>query len=224
MEKLLEKNKLELNNSLLKEIYCHIDKQMHYKYRSLVEVLKSRHNSYDAEDFVQETIELILNAFKTKLFTNVNQLKGFINSTMKFHYLKEKRKYFYTKQRGWATCVSLDKPVCENKSIMDILEDEKTDSNDSIFDLYHLQSKKLLIAFNFEKCEIIDKSQLKDYRDFHILSVNHFINVQIALGQKETCRYFKNKGLHMTKCIFELISQKIIDYCKANNLLSLSLE
>lgn len=221
--KVIEENVLELDKKLLKEIYCHVNKQMIYKYGSLVEVLKSRHHGYDIEDFAQETIELVINAFKNKLFTNLNQLKGFINSTMKFHYLKEKRKYFYTKQRGTATCISLNDTIFENKCIEDLIEDPKDFNDDSTFDLHHLQSKNLLIAFKNNDCHIIKSIELKNFSGFHIISVNHFINIQIKLGQKETCKYFKKKGLYMTKDLFEFISQKIIDYCKENNLLSISL-
>lgn len=218
VKELVEKSKyLELNNDLIKKIYQHVSFLANFRYKASIEVLQSRHVGYEIEDFVQETVQEIFRQFKTKKFPTINHLKKFINLVMEFHYLKEKRKYFYTKSRGPFTCVSLDDDVNDYRKIEDTISSQISTMN---FDLHNLLSKHLYISYNWHTAKIITKNDFSKEKSI-ILSVNKFIELQIINGFKETCKIYKNAGFNMTKMIFDQFSQAIIDYAKENDLLAI---
>lgn len=217
-----EEGNLVLNNDLVKAIYKHVDMLADSKYKIPIETLKQRHKSYEAEDFVQDTVKLILDAFKTKTFATFSKLKGFINLTMEYHYLKEKRKYFQTQSRGSAICMSFEDPADSIRSIGETIGDTveygKSYEND-LFDLYNIYSKNLYVFFNWEKPVVGTLKELKHFKKGFFISVNHFIKYQKDNGADETCRFYKENKFYMTKNTFEIISQAIIDYAKEHELI-----
>ena len=217
MGKLLtqEKKSLELNNGLIKQIYQHVNFLANFRYKNAISILQSKHIGYETEDFVQEVLQEITRQFKTKKFPTINHLKSFINLVMEFHYLKEKRKYFFTKSRGPFTCVSLDDDANDYRKIEDTLSSQISTMN---FDLHNLLSKKLYISYDWKTIKIIKREDFKSQKSL-LLSVNKFIELQIINGLRETCKIYKNSGFYMTKTLFNQFSQAIIDYAKRNDLL-----
>ena len=213
---LVEKDQyLELTNGLIKQIYQHANFLANFRYKVSIETLQSRHVGYEIEDFVQEIVQEIVKQFKTKKFPTINHLKSFINLVMEFHYLKEKRKYFYTKSRGPYTCVSLDEDINDYRKIEDTLSSQMTTFN---FDLYNLFNKHLYISYDWKIAKIITKKDFANQKSL-LMSVNKFVELQIINGAKQTCKIYKDAGFHMTKAIFTLFSQTILDYAKNNDLL-----
>ena len=208
---------LELNDHLIKQIYQHANFLANFRYKNAIEVLQSKHVGYEVEDFVQEIVQEIFRQFKTKKFPTINHLKKFINYVMSFHYLKEKRKYFYTKSRGPYTCVSLDEFTNDYRKVEDTIESKPFISN---FDLYNLLSKNLYISYNWKSIKIITTKDFSKEKSM-LLSVNKFIELQIINGTKETCRLYKESGFPMTKMLFDKFSQAIIDYTNEHNLLAI---
>ena len=154
---LVEKDQyLELTNGLIKQIYQHVNFLANFRYKASIETLQSRHVGYEIEDFVQETVQEIVKQFKTKKFPTINHLKSFINLVMEFHYLKEKRKYFYTKSRGPYTCVSLDEDINDYRKIEDTLSSQMTTSN---FDLYKFPIilKEIASLKELDETSVLDK-------------------------------------------------------------------
>lgn len=210
------KEKLELNSAVLKEVYQQVDKLANSKYKTAIHTLQTRHKGYESEDFVQEAVEKVVKAFSTKNFATLSKLKGFINFVMEFHYLKEKRKFFYT-HRGLATVVSFDDPIIEDLTIGDTIEAPSTVQLNEL-DKHSLFNKNLFLINTNNYYSICTLEELRKYKSGIAISINYFIEIQRDLGLQELCRYYKNNGFYMTKPIFEEISQVIIDYIQLNQL------
>lgn len=226
-------NVVTLDSKTIKELYKHVTMLANSKYKVPIQTLKTRHVCYDIEDFVQDTMKLLLDSFKTKTFTTLAKLKNFANLTMEFHYLKEKRKYFYTKQRGSMTCVSLNDSAASitgvsgelkhGETYENFLSDDK-DIDLDILELNNLKSKDLQVFISNGKYAIRELRSIESFTNNTVLSVNHFIEIQRHLGIKDTCKYYKSKGFYMTKDVFNDISQCIIDYIKKNGILEVARE
>lgn len=219
MEKVLNKvstSCVELNNKTIKDIYNHINMLLNARYSTPIKVLQSRHRGYEKEDFAQEVAQIILKEFETKKFPTINHLKKFINLSMEFHYLKEKRKYFYTKQRGSMQEHSIDETLTDNLTLGDTLSSTRAIDIDRI-DLDNILEQNLFIVYDWSTCNICKLDELKKFKSGYILSVNSFIKYQNDYGSLETCRHFKSKGFYMTKSIFDSISQSIINYLERHN-------
>lgn len=210
-------NCLQLNDELVKEIYKQVDKLADFKYRVPIETLKTRHKTYEPEDFVQDTVKLVIQAFKTKTFKTLSNLKGFINTTMEFHYLKEKRKYFYT-HRGDAFVSSFDDPVTDFMTVGDTITYDYKPNYDN-FELHNIMSKNLYVVFDWQTYKVCRLNELKKFKKGIAISVNYFIQAQRELGMRDTCRHYKDKGFYMTQNVFEGLSTAIIDYMKEHDLL-----
>ncbi len=212
--------KLQLTNSVMKEMYTYVMNQLNYTYKNAIETLKTRNWGYEAEDFAQEVLQLLVEAFKTKSFENMGRLKSYTKSVISFHYLKQKRAYFYTKQRGGFQKVSLYEPSMDYKLFDDIITYDEKSINTDKYDLQHLMQKNLFISIKNHTYKV---GQLKDFRKDNagqMISVNRFIEIQNAYGILETCRLYKNHGFYMTRKIFDEISQSIMNYAKDFDLLS----
>lgn len=219
-EEALVSDTLKLTNSVMKEMHDYVMSQLNYTYKNAIETLKTRNWGYEAEDFAQEVMQLLIDAFKTKSFENMGKLKSYTKSVISFHYLKQKRAYFYTKQRGGFQKVSLSEPSMDYKLFEDIITyDEKAIDTDK-YDLQHLMQKNLFISAKNHTYKV---GQLKDFRkdtSGQMLSVNKFIEIQNAYGELETCRLYKNHGFYMTKKVFDELSQSILNYAKDFDLLT----
>lgn len=206
---------LKLNSETLGIIYQHVRFLANFRFLESIKVLQMRHTGYEIEDFVQEVVIKVCELFETKTFPTVNHLKKMIHCTMSYHYLHEKRKYYYTKTRGGAFCVSIDEAINDHQDIGDTLYD-KSSFND--YDLQLLYRRNLYIAYNWEKAKIIEKSDIRHNTDNYIMSLNYFINKQIENGVRHTCKYFKESGFYMTRKIFDDICDTIITYLYDNDL------
>jgi hypothetical protein len=189
-------------------------------------ILKQRHKSYDPEDFVQDSMSLITKQLETKSFANIKKLKCFINTLMKFHYTKEKRKYYHTYKRE-GIVESFEDPVStetENLILGDTLSDtvgyDKIKELDDSWTLKTIQSRNLYVYVYHGKYKVIEPSEIKQYSKGLLLSINNFIQVQRDHSRKETCTKYKLNNFRMSTSNFEQISQIIIDYMKDNNLIS----
>lgn len=210
---------LKLDKKTLNAIYQHVWFLANFRFARPIMVLQTRHKGYDKEDFVQEVVQLVCKLFDTMKFPTINHLKKMIKNTMSWHYLHEKRKYFYTKARGNISCVSLDDDVNEYRTMEDTIATENSINNETIYDLHRLFERNLYLAYDWNKAIVIAKDQIKDYAKHCILSVNFFIKLQKDYGFKDTCRFYKSKGFYMTKTTFDYLSQTIIDYLKINDII-----
>lgn len=218
----------KLSNKDIKELYRHCTILANSKYKEPIKVLQSRNIGYSVDDFVQETMQIVLDSLTKKSFKSLQKLKSFAYKTMEFHYLKEKRKYFYTKQRGSMQCVSIEDKVLPvhgeagQNFFSEYLEDPKSHIDIDKLALQDLQKRDLQVAikgnmYSLVEAEYLDK--LPDMKNTFILSVNHFINLQYSIGFKESCRYYKSKGFNMTRTIYNNINIAIMSYLYRNNLL-----
>lgn len=215
-------SKLELNNALIKEIYTHVTFLANHRYRLAIKTLKSRHKGYESEDFIQECVKLVIESFENHSFETIYHLKSFINKIMNFHYLKEKRKYFYTKQRGFFNECSIDEYFIDgtsnNCTLQNIIEGQKDINIDNLV-LHNIQQVNLYVVYDWQKAIVCTFEELKNYKKGYIISVNSFIKLQIEMGLRETCRYFKNIGFYMTRNIFNEISEAILEYLNKHGFL-----
>lgn len=209
------KQGLPLNESTLAIIYQHTRFLANFRFLESIKVLQTRHTGYEIEDFVQEVVIKVCELFEKKSFPTVNHLKKMIHYTMSYHYLHEKRKYFYTKQRGGSFCISLDETINDHQELIDTLYDKSILED---YDLQFIYSKNLYIAYDWKKADIITIEDLKYNTDKYLMSLNYFINKQLEGGIRYTCRYFKNAGFYMTRKIFDDICNTIITYLYDNNL------
>lgn len=226
----LTQGNLQFNAATVKQAYNHIKALAGFKYKEPIKTLKSRHHGYEAEDFIQETMQIILNESQKKSFPTINHLKAFINKTMSFHYLKEKRKYFYTKQRGSAKEVSIDDNFTQIDTgktmlIAEMLtydkDEDKTVAQD--IDVRALTSKHLYVVYDWKNLlEVCTLSELKDYKTGYALSVNHLVQTLTERGERETCKYYKSIGFFMTKSILDSVSSAIIKYIKDNHIVEVA--
>lgn len=220
-----EEGLVKLSNSVLAELYDYATILAKSKFKNGVEILKTRHVGYELEDFVQEIIILVTKSFETKTFENMTKLKAFTVSTMKYHYLHEKRKYFYTKQRGDIQCFSLYEPACkvgeDYKLIIDTITYDSNATAEDICTYNNLISKNLQIVIDWPKLTVCRPDELR-YHKGTVLSVNYFIKCQRELGMNDTCKLYKNNDFYMTKSFYKELSKLIIDYAKANDLLIVS--
>lgn len=206
---------VEVNDRTIKQIYDYIKRAIAFKHSSAISTLSSRHIGYDEDDFIQEIMQLLLVSLQTKKFTSFNKLKSFIQMTIKFHYLKEKRKYFYTKSRGSFVTVSLDDYLNEYRKIEDVLEDSLNVGIDvDSIDLQNLFDKNLYILFDWSTCRIGKLKDFNSYKKGYLLSINQFIKVQMIYGRIDTCKYYKQNGFYMTRNTFNIITQSILEYIK----------
>lgn len=219
---------IELSNGTINLLYKHITMLTNSKYKEAIKVLQQRNRGYCAEDFAQEVLQLLLESFKTKTFSTMSKLKSFVNKIMEFHYLKEKRKYYYTMQRGSMQCVSIEDTVSSSSSdksitYSDTIADSKQCMNIDLLDLYNLKSKKLQIIIKGNTYAIVELAhlhKLENQKNAYILSVNNFIDLQNNFGFKESCRHYKSMGFNMTKSMYENINNAIIYYLRQNNFIS----
>lgn len=215
----------KLDRKTLDIIYQHTWFLANFRFARPIEVLQSRHSGYSKEDFVQEVVTLMFKHFESgKTFPTVNHLKKIIHKTMEFHYLKEKRKYFWTKSRGGVQCTSLDESVNDYRKIGDTIMVETEVKADSMQDFRLFLDKDLYVAYDWVKPVVITKEEFRDYQGYYLMSVNKFIEKQRDLGVNETCKSYKTAGCYITKSIFEQISQSIIDYAKEHKLLEIEEE
>lgn len=205
-----------INNETLKIIYQHVIFLVSYKYSTALKILKDRNRGFDKDDFIQDCVSLILNSFETKSFETIYHLKSFINKTMNFYFLREKRKYYQTKQRASYNQCSLDEYETDDYFIYKSVNCQKDINLDKLY-LDSIKNKNLYVIYNNNKVlDVCDISKVKEYKYGCILSVNSFIKLQLECGFKETCRIYKQKGFYMTKKRFDEISQAIIDYANTN--------
>lgn len=214
--------RLVLDNNTLKSIYQHTRFLANFRFLRPVQVLQTRNTGYEIEDFVQEVVQKVCELFNTKTFPTMNHLKSMIRRTMEFHYLHEKRKYFYTKSRGNYSCASLDSLINDNRTLGDTVALESITCNtDDLYNFDIIKSRHLYVAYDWEKAFIIDNiGQFKNHSNKYLLSVNFFISKLREYGYRETCKYFKDNGFYMTRTICEQISTTIISYLKDNDYLS----
>lgn len=210
---------LELNKEILNSIYQHVWFLANFRFARPIMILQTRHRGYEKEDFVQEVVELVCDLFKTMKFPTINHLKKIIKTTMSYHYLHEKRKYFYTKSRGSISCMSLDDDINDYKKFEDVAITDKSFNDETIYDVHRLFDKNLYLAYNWKFAKVITKEQIKDFTNYYILSINFFITKQRELGLHDTCKFYKQNGYYMTKKIFDYLSQTIIDYLKSNDII-----
>lgn len=210
---------LQLTRETLHTIYQHTWFLANFRFSRPIEVLQTRNTGYEKEDFVQEVVQQVCKLFETKKFPTINHLKKMIRLTMSYHYLHEKRKYFYTKSRGGIQCTSLEEDINDYRKVEDTVAVDTSYSNESIYDLHRLYSKNLYIAYDWNVAKVITSDQFKDYTNHCIISVNFFINKQREVGMVDTCKFYKDNGYYMTKRTFDYLSQTIIDYLKANDIL-----
>ena len=211
---------LQLNDELIKTMYTYVNGLLSFTYKNAIDTLKSRNWGYEADDFIQEVMQLLLDAFKTKSFANMGKLKNYIKSVVSFHYLKQKRMHFYTKQRGGFQKVSLSEPSMDYKLFEDIITYEDKSICSDKYDLHHLMQKNLFISVKNHTYKV---GQLKDFSSDNsgqLLSVNQFIKIQNDYGLLETCKIYKNHGFYMTRKVFNELSQSIMNYAKDFDLLS----
>lgn len=209
---------LEIDNSVVKTLFDYVKGQTFFKYKEAMSTLKSRHHGYESEDFIQEVMQLVLTSLQTKKFPTLGQLKKFVRCTMEFHYLKEKRKYFYTKSRGSFLTTSIEEPLSDSRTIADTISYNKVIDTGS-FDLHRIMSKNLFLQYDWHICKIGKLRDFKQTSNGLLLSINQFIKLQMYYGMRETCNYYKRRGFYMTKTTFEILSQAIIDYAIEQNLL-----
>lgn len=217
-----KESNLQLTSDLIKIMYDYVKKLLNYKYSHAITVLSSRNHGYTEEDFIQEVLQLLVIDFKKKSFANLGKLKNYIKSVVSFHYLKEKRKYFYTKQRGGFICLSLDETY-ENsaKCLGDVLIAKESQSlSTEQYDLHNLMQKNLYICCHSHSYKVGPLKEFRKDRQGILLSVNQFIKVQRVYGLSETCKFYKNHGFYMTKTTFDEVSQSILNYAKDLDLLS----
>lgn len=220
----------KLSNKVIRELYKHCTMLANSKYKEPIKVLQSRNIGYTTEDFVQETMQILLDLLSKKSFDTLQKLKSFAFKTMEFHYLKEKRKYFYTKQRGSMQCISIEENILPvhgeagQNYFSDELEDTKSYINSDDLTLQNIYSKNLLIAIKHNTYSIVEAkhfNKLPDKSNMSILSLNHFMTLQHSHGFKESCKYYKSIGFNMTKKIYDNISTAITAYLHKNNLIEL---
>lgn len=221
---------LQFTNATIKEAYNHIVKLAKSKFKEPIKTLKSRHHGYEEDDFIQETMQIILTESTRKKFPTINHLKSFINLTMQYHYLKEKRKYFYTRQRGDFTEVSIfDSTTQTSEGKEQLIAETLTYDKEEVahlseeIDLDSLIKRNLYVVYDWKSLlEICKASELRNYTVGYALSVNHLIKTLRAYGAKDACKVFKEQGFFMTRRILDDISQKLIQYIKDNQLLEVS--
>lgn len=221
MGKILTKEKsdyLICTNEVISEAYKHIKLLANCKYKRAIKTLQTRHKSYNVEDFIQDTMQIILKEFTRKKFPSINHLKSFINKSMSFHYLKEKRKYFYTKQRGSIEERSIYEPITDYATLGDTISYDNSKSID-LLSLSDLLKRNLYVVYDWSTAKVCTLQELKQYNEGYILSVNHFIQKQREDSIINVCKYFKQQGFYMTRTIFNDISQEIVNYIKRNNIL-----
>lgn len=211
-------NCLKVDNVLVKQMFDYVKSQTFFKYKEAMSTLKSRHHGYESDDFIQEVMQLVLTSLQTKKFPTFGQLKKFIRCTMEFHYLKEKRKYFYTKSRGSFMTASMEEPTSESRTIGDSIAYDKVETYENV-DLHRIMSKNLFLQYDWHTCKIGKLQDFKKTANGLLLSINQFIKLQMYYGMRETCNYYKRHGFYMTKTTFEILSQAIIDYAVEQNLI-----
>ena len=125
---------LQMTKELVKSIYSHVDMLTDSKYREPIKILRTRHKGYEPEDFVQDAVRNIIHDFPNKKFENLQKFKAFMNKSVEWTYLKEKRKYFWTKSRGGSTYeVSLDdSSQDEQRTLSEIIPSEKSIDFDTL--------------------------------------------------------------------------------------------
>lgn len=214
---------LSMTNSLVQEIYSHVNMLANSKYKEPLKYLKTKHKCYDSEDFVQDSVRNILHDFKNKKFESLKKFKAFMNMSVEFTYLKEKRKYFFTKLRGGEPEVSLDDNYFENKTYADVISGDNDVEIDK-FIYNNLATKHLYVFFDWKVCKVGLFDDLKKLKNGYLLSVTKFLNKQRDCGKKETIAWYKQHKFYMTQVTFDLISQSILNYMNSNNLIELEKE
>ena len=200
------------------------------KYKIPLETLKTRNGGYEPEDFVQDAVYALIKDFGKMSFQSIAKLKALINKSTEFKYLKETRKYYHTKSRGCAQPpVSLEEHVCPGmdvyKTIGETIKYEgQVEDDENLYDMHNLMQKNLLVAYNWKDAIVCKASELHKFRGYIILSVNYFLQAQLELCMSDVCKHYKDKGFHMTKNVFEQISQVIVDYARDNNMLECGYE
>ena len=211
---------LQMTKELVKSIYSHVDMLTDSKYREPIKILRTRHKGYEPEDFVQDAVRNIIHDFPNKKFENLQKFKAFMNKSVEWTYLKEKRKYFWTKSRGGSTYeVSLDdSSQDEQRTLSEIIPSEKSIDFDTLL-LKNLLVKDLYILYTCSSAKVGSFNELKRYRKGNLLSVETFILRQIYLGRKDTILWYKEHEFNMTQAIFDLINQSLISYFRLHDLL-----
>lgn len=207
---------VQINDDTIRRTYNYVKKLVALRYKTAIEALQSRHIGYEEEDFIQEVMQILLKELRIKKFESFGKFKAFIKLSASWHYLHEKRKYFYTKSRGSCYTVSLEKSVNDGQTLGDTLGiDEDTEK----YNLHFIMKKKLYVKFDWKTYKVGKLADFRNDKKGILLSVNHFIRAMQYYGMKDTCNYYKQNGFYMTRNIFNNLSQAIINYAKDTNLL-----
>lgn len=208
---------LTMNSELVKEIYKHVDMLANSKYRLPIETLRTRHKGYESEDFVQDAVRNIIYYFPNKSFDSLAKFKSFMNMSVEWTYLKEKRKYFFTKSRGDSIILSLDDTLNDGQTYESIIADKK-EFDTSTLDLQILMSKNLYVSFNWNTFLVGTFDEMKRKKKRILLSVNQFLTFQQEMGARDTVAHYKELGFYMTFPIFVNMSQAILNYAEKHGL------
>ena len=223
---------LQFDNATIKEIYSYVTMLVNSRYKEPIKTLQARHHGYSSEDFIQEVMLIILKESKAKKFPTINHLKSFIKLTAEFHYLKEKRKYYFTKQRGSYSEVSIFDSTTNvddgsSKLIAETLTYDKNEHEHiaELLDLQSLLKKNLYVVYDWRQLlEVCTVHELKNYKTGYALSVANLLKVLQEYGAKDACKHFKEVGFFMTRKILDDISQKLIQYIKDNKIIEVTVE
>jgi len=212
---------LKVDNRLIRTVYQHVSFLANFRFRSSIEYLQNKNKGYEIEDFVQEILEKVSKILTVKKFPTINHLKKFISIIMQYHYLSQKRKYYQTKQRGTYLEESLDSLIDDTRNLLDTLYNDKeyqTYLDNLQFNF--ILKKNLFIVLHNDLVNICTLDEIKNNHEGIVISLTLFLLKHYELGKKsEVCKYFKSKGIYISKKSFDLIVNSALDYCINNSLL-----
>lgn len=214
-------NCLTVDESLIKKVLQHVTFLASFRYRPLIEKLQFRHIGYEKEDFIQDVMSSMVKILNTKKFPTMNHLKSFINKTMQFHYIYEKRRLYDLKKNNKFTQISLNKITEDNdsdiysKQDLRLLEDcyNKYDISLDNLEMKLLLDKKLYINIVNEEFFIIKAEDLFNVRSGYIIPVKYFLEKQYEIGKFKFCGYLKkNHELKIKKVFLYEINKKLKEF------------
>lgn len=218
--KLKEKQEFKIEPKIYKELYNFALSVINTKFKSSLEYLRTANRGYEPEDFAQDVILKLMGSFHTKRFPSMKHLKSFVVKTIEYHYLYERRKYFYIKQySGCGKEDSIDRMIDSSREVLDTLYSKVSVGLDNL-QLKQIFKENLCLVFQKGNCFICKEEEIFNLikAESKIISLNYFLQVQYENTNIKACRHFKDKGIYITWKMLESINNKIYEYCLQNNI------
>lgn len=214
-----EQECIALTASNVRALFNYVSSKVWRKKHLIIDTLQSRDWSYTAEDFIQGVMQCILVQVGKKKFPTINHLKKFASKCIDYYYSHEKRKLFYTKQRGSFLTKSIDDPLTDYMTVGDTIQYENSTESDKL-DYDTFRQYNLFVVCCNNVFTVCTAKELKNFKSGNALSVNYFLQAQLELKMLDVCRHYKEHGFYMTRDTYRRLIDAILEYSYEHKLLT----